>query len=141
MEYDDIINLPHPEPRHHKRMPGLARAAQFGAFRALSGHEDSVKECARYTDDESLLDENAIEKINERLITVYNMIEKKSQVEIVYFEPDLLKDGGEIKTYNGYIEKIDPYEKLIITSSGVAININRILDITGKLFDKMDLSY
>ncbi len=141
MEYSDIINLPHPEPRHHKRMSGLARAAQFGAFRALTGHEDSVKERARYTEKEALLDENAIERMNERLITVYNMIEEKPEIEITYFEPDLLKDGGEIKVYKGYIEKLDPYEKIIITPDKVIININRILDINGEVFDKMDLLY
>lgn len=139
MEYNDIINLPHPEPKNHKRMSRISRAAQFGAFRALAGHEDSVKESARYTEQETYLDENAIEKINERLIIVYNMIEQKPEIEITYFEPDMLKDGGEIKTFKGYIEKIDPYEKIIVTPDKVIININRILDINGEVFDKMDL--
>ena len=141
MEYSDIINLDHPEPKHHKRMSALARAAQFGAFRALTGHEESIQETARYTQQESDLDENAIEKINERLITVYNIIEEKPKIEIVYFEPDLLKNGGKIKTYNGYIEKLDPYEKIIVTSDGEIISINKILDINGEIFDKMDLTY
>jgi hypothetical protein len=140
MEYNDIINLPHHEPKNHKRMSRISRAAQFGAFRALTGHEDSVKESARYTEQETYLDENAIEKINERLIIVYNMIEQKPEIEITYFEPDMLKDGGEIKTFKGYIEKIDPYEKIIVTPEKVIININRILDINGEVFDKMYLS-
>ena len=141
MEYNDIINLARPEPKHHKRMSHMARAAQFGAFRALTGHEDSVTECARYTEQEAYLDENAIEKINERLIFIYNVIEEKPEIEITYFEPDLLKDGGEIKKFKGYIEKIDPYEKIIITSDRIVIDINRIIDINGAVFDNLDLLY
>ncbi len=32
--FDDIINLPHPEPKHHQRMSMLGRAAQFSPFAA-----------------------------------------------------------------------------------------------------------
>lgn len=40
--YEDIISLPHPEPRHHPRMSMAARAAQFSPFAALSGYEDII---------------------------------------------------------------------------------------------------
>lgn len=45
--YDDIIDLPHPESKYHKRMPMENRAAQFAPFAALSGHEDAVEETER----------------------------------------------------------------------------------------------
>ena len=48
-KYDDIINLPHYEPKNHKRMSMYARAAQFAPFAALTGYDDSVKETARLT--------------------------------------------------------------------------------------------
>lgn len=36
--YQDIINLPHPEPpQNHPRMSRLDRAAQFAPFAALTG--------------------------------------------------------------------------------------------------------
>ena len=41
-DYSDIINLPHPEPKNHVRMSKEGRAAQFGAFRALTGHEEAT---------------------------------------------------------------------------------------------------
>ncbi|MDY6278107.1 MAG: hypothetical protein SPL35_06800 [Bacteroidales bacterium] len=41
--YDDIINLPHPEPSvRHPRMPRRDRAAQFAPFAALTGYEDII---------------------------------------------------------------------------------------------------
>ena len=41
-EYDDIINLPHPESRTHPRMPIENRAAQFAPFAALTGYGETV---------------------------------------------------------------------------------------------------
>jgi len=34
-EYDDIIDLPHYEPKHHPRMSARQRASQFAPFAAL----------------------------------------------------------------------------------------------------------
>jgi len=45
-DYDDIINLPHYEPKHHPRMSMWNRAAQFAPFAALTGYEESIKESA-----------------------------------------------------------------------------------------------
>lgn len=41
--YKDIINLPHPEPKHHMRMSLYQRAAQFAPFAALTGYEDAIR--------------------------------------------------------------------------------------------------
>lgn len=41
--YDDIIDLPHYEPKKHPRMPMEARAAQFAPFAAVSGHGAALK--------------------------------------------------------------------------------------------------
>ena len=46
-EYDDIINLPHYEPKNHPRMSMWKRAAQFAPFAALTGYEEAVKETER----------------------------------------------------------------------------------------------
>lgn len=40
--YDDIINLPHYEPKHHNRMAPEVRAAQFAPFAALTGYDDAI---------------------------------------------------------------------------------------------------
>ena len=41
-KYDDIIDLPHPEPQTHPRMPMRDRAAQFAPFAALTGHRAAL---------------------------------------------------------------------------------------------------
>jgi len=46
-DYDDIINLPHYEPKHHPRMSMWNRAAQFAPFAALTGYEDAIRETAQ----------------------------------------------------------------------------------------------
>lgn len=40
--YDDIINLPHYEPKYHQRMASSDRAAQFAPFAALTGLDDAI---------------------------------------------------------------------------------------------------
>lgn len=45
--YDDIINLPHWEPRTHRRMPEADRAGQFAPFAALTGYDDMIAETSR----------------------------------------------------------------------------------------------
>ena len=46
-DYDDIINLPHYEPKRHPRMSMWNRAAQFAPFAALTGYEDAIKDTAQ----------------------------------------------------------------------------------------------
>ena len=46
-DYDDIINLPHYEPKHHPRMSMWSRAAQFAPFAALTGYDDAIKDTAQ----------------------------------------------------------------------------------------------
>ena len=50
LNYEDIINLPHPVSKRHKPMPVEDRAAQFAPFAALTGHQAAIEEVARVTD-------------------------------------------------------------------------------------------
>ena len=42
MNYDDIINLPHYEPKQHTRMRPENRAVQFMPFSALNGFDEII---------------------------------------------------------------------------------------------------
>lgn len=45
--YKDIINMPHHVSTQRRRMSAGERAAQFGAFAALTGYDDKIDETAR----------------------------------------------------------------------------------------------
>jgi len=47
--YDDIIHLPHYEPKHHPRMSMWNRAAQFAPFAALTGYEAAIQNAKEKT--------------------------------------------------------------------------------------------
>jgi len=46
-DYDDIIHLPHYEPKRHPRMPMAVRAAQFAPFAAVSGHDAAIRKAGK----------------------------------------------------------------------------------------------
>lgn len=101
--YDDIIELPHYEPRH-KRMTLENRAAQFAPFAALTGHGAAIEETARLTDRLTELSEDEHIRLSRILKYAY---EKHATVTITYFQPDRLKSGGKYDKISGEIKKID----------------------------------
>ena len=46
-KYDDIIELPHWDPKNHPRMSLEDRAAQFAPFAALTGFGDVIDDTSR----------------------------------------------------------------------------------------------
>ena len=64
MKYDSIINLPHYEPKYHKRMSKMQRAAQFNPFSALTGYDDMVKEVSRLVNERIEISEDKKEEIS-----------------------------------------------------------------------------
>ena len=100
-KYDDMLDLPHPDPQTHPRMPMRNRAAQFSAFAALTGHDAAIAETRRLTDQRIDLDENEIARLDEKLRLLEEQIEEHLTVSITYFQPDARKDGGSYQTAQG----------------------------------------
>lgn len=46
-KYDDIIDIPHWDPKTHKRMSLYDRAAQFAPFSALTGYDEMIQKTGR----------------------------------------------------------------------------------------------
>ena len=128
-KYDDIINLPNPDPQKHVRMSLENRAAQFSPFAALTGHNEAIKETARLTDYKIELEEDAITDINRTLLKIRESIGTKPKVVVTYFVPDNKKSGGKYITATVNIEKIDYINNMIVTSDNTKIAVHNILDI------------
>lgn len=136
--YDSIINLPHHQSQTRPKMSLLDRAAQFAPFAALNGYDDAVKETARLTDGEAVLDDGQIAWLNERLMILSENTPTDTEVEITYFIPDEKKDGGKYLTVTGRVQKILEFEGLVIMKSCEKIPIEKIVSIEGELFREID---
>ena len=136
--YDSIINLPHHVSTTRPKMSLLDRAAQFAPFAALNGYDDAVKETARLTDGEAVLDDGQIAWLNERLMILSENTPTDTEVEITYFIPDEKKDGGKYLTVTGLVQKILEFEGLVIMQSCEKIPVEKIVSIEGELFREID---
>ncbi|HCY06567.1 MAG TPA: hypothetical protein DHS57_04685, partial [Erysipelotrichaceae bacterium] len=69
-KYEDIINLSRPISKKRIPMPRINRAAQFAPFSALKGHEESIEETSRATQEKIELDEYQKYLINDKLLII-----------------------------------------------------------------------
>ena len=112
-KYDDIIALPHPEPRTHPRMSLHDRAAQFSPFAALTGHSAAIAETGRLTDSRITLDESEMARVDAELQHLQELLPSRPTVSITYFVPDERKNGGSYQTVTGEVKRIDAVNGVI----------------------------
>ncbi len=112
-QYDDIIHLPRPVSHKHPPMPRESRAAQFGAFAALSGYDTAVRETARLTDERITQEEEQIDRLNRKLVTLAARLDEEPVAAITYFEPDRHKEGGAYRAVEGTVRRIDGFEGVV----------------------------
>ena len=128
-KYDDIINLPHYEPKYHPRMSKYKRSAQFAPFAALVGYDEQVQECSRLTDERFEIDDELKEKINYKLNKINKLIKNNPVVEITYFIPDVKKDGSKYITEKGNVKRIDYINRFIKFTDNKKIILDDVIDI------------
>ena len=136
-KFDDIINREYVKSPTRRHMTLVERAAQFGAFRAVVGHEDALHETARLTDEKMELDEYTKVELNEKL-QIIATAEEQEEVSITYFVPDEKKSGGVYVTKMGVVLKVREYEKDVIMDDGTEIPIDDIIVIEGNQFNEME---
>ena len=124
MSYEDMLRLPHPVSRRHKRMDRVDRAAQFAPFAALTGHGAAIDEEARLTDMAAILTE---ERMAELDLAIRESVGKT--VSITYFRPDARKAGGEYVTVIGVLKKIDEFEGVLVLEDGAKVEICRVFRV------------
>ena len=128
--YDDIIALPHPEPRTHPRMSLHDRAAQFSPFAALTGHSAAIAETGRLTDSRITLDESEMARVDAELQRLQELLPRRPTVSITYFVPDERKAGGSYQTITGKVKRIDTVNGVLLLTDRREIPIADIFDIT-----------
>ena len=127
-KYEDMVYMSHHVSLRHPHMSRRNRAAQFAPFAAVTGHEESVGEVARFVEEKIELDDNKKELVDNKLRAILNSIEPK-KVLIIYFEKDKRKNGGRYTIVHGYIKKFDEQRRKIIIKDKINIFIDDIYDI------------
>jgi len=128
-QYDDIIHLPHYEPKHHPRMPMSSRAAQFAPFAALTGYGDAIQESGRLTEEWIDRGEFDNEELNRKIEMLLSIISRHPTIAVEYFLPDSRKAGGSYQTHTGQVKCIDDYEKAIVMTDGKRIALEMVANI------------
>lgn len=126
-KFDDIVNREYVKSTKRKHMTMVERAAQFGAFRAVVGHEDALHETARLTDKRIELDECAKAIIDEKLR--YAVDNPDEAVTITFFVPDEKKSGGSYLRKTGCVVRFLEYERILVLNDGMQIRIDDIVEI------------
>ena len=124
--YEDIIDLPYPFPTSRPRMSMYDRAAQFGSFAALTGHEEAIEEKARFTSTWVEPDETVKEELNRKLQIIMH---DSGSYSFTYFVPDERKAGGSYETGKGQVKNIDSIRRIIHMLDGTNIPIDYIAEI------------
>ena len=127
--YNDIIHLPHPQSKERPHMSNYDRAAQFSPFAALKGYDDGIEEAARFTEEQTELDESRIEAINEALLCIKAAEGAHPCVRVTYFRADERKAGGAYRTTEGTVKKIDERARRILFEDGEAVPFRDLVEI------------
>jgi hypothetical protein len=127
--YEDIINMPYPPSSHKPAISLHQRAAQFAPFAALNGHDDAIRETARFTSDKATRDESYAEALDMKIETLRLHMKEQPEVKLLHFVADRRKAGGQYVETQCHIKEIDEVRNQIILSDNSRIAIDDIYDI------------
>ena len=127
-KYDDIIDLPHPEPWTHPRMSMRDRAAQFAPFAALK-QGGAIEEELRRTERRFEVDELTQTEINSALNWINDHIAEHPAISVTHFVPDERKEGGSYQIRSGNVGRIDAVAGQLIFTDRSTIPLSNIYHI------------
>ena len=128
-KYDDILDLPHPVPRHRAPMTNYDRAAQFSPLAALTGYDEVLSETARLTDQRIELDEGSRAELDEALREIRERLPRQPEITATYFVCDERKSGGSYVTVTGCARKICDYSCRLFLTDGRAIPLEEVIGL------------
>ena len=137
-DYSKIINLPHHQSATRKRMSNYDRAAQFAPFAALTGHDEAIKETARFTDDYLEMGEDRLGELSAKIQLLIDKLSEQPEITVMYFIPDERKSGGSYAEKTGIVRIIDEYERKLVFYDGDKILIDRVADFKGEIFSQLE---
>ena len=129
-QYDDIIRLQRPDSGRRARMSLYDRAAQFSPFAALTGFDDAIAETGRQTQDRIELDRDALDRLEEQMQSLLEVLDSQPEAEVVWFRYDERKAGGSYVTTTGHVKKVDTYLERMIFTDGRSIPLGEVLSVT-----------
>ena len=109
-------------------------AAQFSAFKIMTGYEYCVTVSARLTGERIELDDASLSLLNGKMQILQDEIKSRPNISVTYFVPDKKKAGGEYVSVSGSIKRIDEVERTIIFSDGKTIQVDDVIDLQSELF-------
>lgn len=128
-QYDDIIRLQRPDSGRRARMSLYDRAAQFSPFAALTGFDDAIAETGRQTQDRIELDRDALDRLDEQMQGLLEVLDSQPEAEVVWFRYDERKAGGSYVTTTGHVKKVDTYLERMIFTDGRSIPLGEVLSV------------
>ncbi|MBR2888727.1 MAG: hypothetical protein IKC09_00455 [Oscillospiraceae bacterium] len=128
-KYDDLLYLPHPEPKNRARMSMLDRAAQFSPFAALTGYEEAIQETGRLTDRRLEPGETRKAELDRCFRALMERLGTGPWIRVTFFRPDPWKDGGAYVTENHRILKVDLYRRMLLAEDGSRISMDDIWEL------------
>lgn len=131
--FDDLLDLPHHVSSVHPPMTREERAAQFSAFRALTGHEQAIRETARLTDRPPELSEGEAALLNAQLQTLQAHLRERPAVTVTWFQPDEKKAGGRCRTTSGTLRRLDLAEGFLHLHGGERIPLRSVIALESEL--------
>lgn len=129
-DYKNALNLPHYELKYHKKMPMNQKAAQFLAFQALVGFDESIHDASIDLEEKKLLDDSEKELINQSL--VFALSHPSTFVCINYFENYKTSSSGMYLSITGRIERFDKQTKKIHLDDESKISLDNVRSIVIK---------
>ena len=134
-DYSDIIYRDRPIS-NHKHLDIFSRASQFAPFAALTGYSDNIREVSRVTEMKKDIGVDMLDILNRKFNYINMNIDKKVEVEITYFIPDMRKSGGSYITKKGIIKKLDLSKRRVIFEDMEVIVLDDIYDISSDIFNE-----
>lgn len=127
-KYLNILYEKRPQSKHFP-MSREQRAAQFSPFAALKGYDESIDEEGREVDAKINLSEDEMLALNQKINYIINNLANINKVKIIYFVPDLKKQGGRYFIASKKIKKIDPQNQFLVFENKEKISFKSIYNI------------